>query len=80
MLWIKEVEMVDCVDDLTTSQTIGGHTFPNYEMLDAKSASALKKIILNSDFKKKVSFGRAKEAQMEDRFLRGRQIVYLIYD
>ena len=79
MLWIKEVEMVDCVDDLTTSQTIGGHTFPNYEMLDAKSASALKKIILNSDFKKKISQEEQK-AQLEDRFLRGRQIVYLIYD
>ena len=42
MLWIKEMEMVDSVDDLTTSQSIGGHTFPNFEILDAKSASALK--------------------------------------
>ena len=79
MLWIKEVEMVDSVDDLTTSQSIGGHTFPNFEMLDAKSASVLKKIIMSSNFKKKISQEEEK-AQLEDRFLRGRQIVYLIYD
>ena len=43
MLWIKEVE----VDDLMTSQSIEGHVFPDFEMLDAKIASALKRIITN---------------------------------
>ena len=33
LLWIKEVEMVESVDDLETSQSIGGHRFPNFEML-----------------------------------------------
>ena len=28
MLWIKEVEMVESVDDPKTSQSIGGHRFP----------------------------------------------------
>ena len=42
MLSIKEVEMVVSVDDLRTSQSIGGHRFPNFEILDAKIASALK--------------------------------------
>ena len=32
----------------------GGHIFPNFEMLGAKIASALKKIIMNTYFKKKV--------------------------
>ena len=68
--------MVDSVDDLTTSQSIGGHTFPNFEMHDAKSASALKKIILNSNFKKKISQEEQKD-QLQDRFLRGRHIVFL---
>ena len=36
MLWIKEVEMVESVDDLKTSQFIGGHGFPNCEMLDCE--------------------------------------------
>ena len=48
-------------------------------MLDAKIASALNKIIQNSQFKKKVSLEEQK-AQKEDRFLRGRQIAFMIYD
>ena len=53
--------------------------FPNFEMPDAKIASALNKIIQNSHFKKKVSLEEQK-AQKEDRFLRGRQIAFTIYD
>ena len=53
--------------------------FPNFEMLDAKIASALNNIIQNSHFKKKVSLEEQK-AQKEDRFLRGRQIAFMIYD
>ena len=46
---------------------------------DARIASALNKIIHNSQFKRKISL-EEQEAQKEDRFLRGRQIAYLIYD
>ena len=48
-------------------------------MLDAKIASALNKTIQNSQFKKKVRLEERK-AQKEDRFLRGRQIAFMIYD
>ena len=48
-------------------------------MLDARIASALKKIIQNSYFKMKVSLEEQK-AQKEDRFLPGRQIAFMIYD
>ena len=41
--------------------------------------SALNKIIQNSNFKEKVSLEEQK-AQKEDRFLRGRQIAYMIYN
>ena len=41
--------------------------FPNFEMLDARTASALNKIIQNSHFTKKVSLEEQK-AQKEDRF------------
>ena len=50
-----------------------------FEVLDVRIASALNKIIHNSQFKRKISFEEQK-AQKEDRFLRGRQIAYLIYD
>ena len=52
---------------------------PNFEVLDAKIASALNRIIHNSHFKTKVSL-EEQEAPKEDRFLRGRQIAYLIYE
>ena len=80
MLWIKEVEMVDSVNDFETSRYNSGlYSFPNFEMLDARIASALNKIIQNSYFKKKVSLEEQK-AQKRDRFLRGRRIAYMIYD
>ena len=80
MLWINEMEMVDSVDDLKSSRSIQGYThFPNFEMLDARIASALNKIIQKSHFKKMVSLEEQK-AQKAGRFLRGRQIAYMIYD
>ena len=48
-------------------------------MLDARIASVLNKIIQNSQFKKKVSLEEQK-AQKGDRFVRGRQIAFMIYD
>ena len=79
MLWIKEVEMVESVDDPKSSCSIGGIQTPDFEVLDAKIASALNRIIHNTRFKKKVSLEEQK-AQKEDRFLRGRQIAHLIYE
>ena len=79
MLWIKEVEMVESVDDLTSSCSVVGIRTPDFEVLNAKIASALNRIIQNTRFKKKVSLEEMK-AQKEDRFLRGRQIAYLIYE
>ena len=74
MLWIKEVELVDSVDDLKSSCSVRGIQMPNFEVLDAKIASALNRIIHNTQFKRKVSLEEQK-AQKEDRFFRGRQIV-----
>ena len=60
-----------------SSRSIQGNThFPNFEMLDAKIASALNKTSRILTSRKKVSL----EEQKEDRFLRGRQIAYMIYD
>ena len=79
MLWIKEVEMVDSVDDLKSSCSVRGIQMPNFEVLDARIASALNRIIHNSHFKRRISLEEQK-AQKQDRFLRGRQIAYLIYE
>ena len=79
MLWVEDVEMVESVDDLKSSCSIRGAQGSDFEVLDAKIASALNRIIHCTRFKKKVSLEEIK-AQEEDRFLRGRQIAYLIYD
>ena len=47
--------MVESMDELMSSRSVAGKNFPNFEMLDAKIASALNKIIHNTQFKKKVS-------------------------
>ena len=78
-LWIEEMKMVDWLEELKTSRSVRGRDFPNFEMLDAKTASALNKIIQNSHFKKEVSLEEQK-AQKEDGPPRGRQIAYMIYD
>ena len=70
--------MVDSSKELKSSRSIAGQNFPNFEMLDARSASVLKKIIQNSHFKKEISLEEQK-AQKEDRFLRGRQIAFMIF-
>ena len=55
MHWVKEVEMVDSVDDLMSSSSIRDISMPNFEVLDAWIASALNRIIHNSHFKRRIS-------------------------
>ena len=50
MQWIKEVELVDSVDDLRSSSSTRGISMPNFEVLDARIASALNKTNHNSQF------------------------------
>ena len=75
MHWIKEVELVDSVDDLKSSCSATGIQLPNFEVLDAKIASALNRIIHNTQFKRKVSLEEPKSPQkrtvsfVEDRSL-----------
>ena len=54
MQWIKEVELVDSVDELRSSSSTRGISMPNFEVFDAKIASALNRIIHNSHFKRSV--------------------------
>ena len=74
MHWINEVEIAKSIDDLVTSQSITGRKdFPDFEMRDAKIASALKRLLdKHIHFRKRVSV-EERRAQNFDRFLRGRQ-------
>ena len=75
MQWFKEVELVDSVDELRSSSSIRGFSMPNFEVLDARIASVVNKIIHISHFKRRISLEEQK-AQKQDRFLRGRQIAW----
>ena len=57
---IKEVELVDSLDDLKSSCSVRGIQMPNFEVLDATIASALKRIIHDTQFKRKVSLEEQK--------------------
>ena len=50
MLWIKEVEIAKSVEDRLTSRSIEVGDCTDLEMLDAKMASAVKKINSNPHF------------------------------
>ena len=71
--------MVDSVDVFKSSLSVRGIRMPDFEVLDARIASALNRIIHNSHFKRRVRLEELK-VQKEDRFLPGRQIAYLIYE
>ena len=80
MQWTKEVQIAKCIDELMTLQSIVGRKdFSDYDMLDAMIASALKKLITNMHFRRRVSTEELR-AQNETRFLRGRQIAFMIYE
>ena len=67
------MEMARSTDDLLTSQSIERRRdVPDFEMLDARIASALRKIMFNTCFKMGVSVEKQR-AQKQNRFLRGRQ-------
>ena len=67
------------VDQRSGVSSIRGISMPNFEVLDARIASALNKIIYNSHFKRRINLEEQK-AQKQDSFLRGREIAYLIYE
>ena len=70
MQWIKEVELVDSVDELRSSSSVRGISMPNFEVLDARIASALNKIIQNSHLRRRIS--------LEERKPRSRTVSFAV--
>ena len=81
MHWIKEVEIAKSFEELVTSRSIMERTdFPHYDMLDATIASALKKLLnTHVHFRKRASVEEQLD-QTYDRFLRVRQVAYMIHE
>ena len=59
------MELVESVDELRTSSSLRGISTPNFEVLDAKIASALNRIIHNSHFKRRISLEEQKGPEAE---------------
>ena len=78
MRWISEVEDAKCIDDFLTSASLTGKTVLDFESLEFKIASGLRKIV-TGNFKKQVTTAEGK-AQSEKRSLTGRQIDLMIDD
>ena len=57
----------DSVDELRYSSFTRGISMPNFEVLDARIASAVNKIIHNSQFNRRISLEEQKDKK-EDRF------------
>ena len=74
MHWIKEVEMVDEVDDFKSSSSVRGIQMPNFEVLDARIASELNRIIHNSHFKRKISLEEQKAQKRTVSFVEDRSL------
>ena len=69
--------MARSIDYLTTSQSIEGRSgFPDFEMLDVNTASALNKNISYVHFRRRASV-EEQRAQKYERFSRVRQMGYI---
>ena len=66
------------IDELTTSARKTGKPLPDFENLHFKIASGLRKIV-TGNFKKQVITAGGK-AQSEKRYLKGRQIAWMVHD
>ena len=62
MQWIKEVELVESVDDAKSSCSTRGTSGPDFEVLDAKITSALNRMTQNTRFKKRFSEMKAQKS------------------
>ena len=76
MHWIKVVEIAMSMGELVTSRSIARRTdFPDYGMLDAMIATALKKLLnTHVHFRKRASV-EEQRAQKYDRFSRGSKLL-----
>ena len=81
IIWIKEVEIAKSIDELLILRSFPRQpNFLGFDGFDAMIASALKKLLnTQSNFWKRIPVDEQR-AQTSDRFLRGRQIAYMIYE
>ena len=77
MVWINQIDSAKSFADLKMSYAVTGAKLQtNFEVVESKMASGLKKII-DGDFKRRV-FTQEEAAQKEKHFSTGRQVAWMI--
>ena len=79
MLWIQEVEMVESVDDLLRRRQVESVDSRILRRLMRRLRPPWKRSSWTPTSRKEISL-EDRKAQMEDRFLSGRQIAFMIYE
>ena len=72
------MELVDSVDELRSSSSTRGISMPNFEVLDARIASALNKIIHNSHFKRRISLRNQRPRRRTVSFAQDRLLTWSV--
>ena len=70
------MELVESVDDLKSSRSIKGIRMLDFEVVDARIASALNRIIHNTQFKKRVSLEEQKSPNWTASFVEDRLLTW----
>ena len=68
------MEMVESVDDFKSSSSIRGIRMPDFDVLDARIASALNRIIHNFHFKRRISLEEQKAHTRTISFVEDRSL------
>ena len=74
ILWIKEMELVDSGDDLKSSCSVRGIRMPDFQVLDEKIASALNRIIHNTQIKERSVWRNKKPKKRTVSFVEDRSL------
>ena len=78
--WIKKIEAASSLKDLVNPKSITGKDFYDYEELDLMMAAELKWCYDRYSYFQKRIRVKEQRAQKDNRFLRGSQNSYLMYD
>ena len=78
--WINKIEAASSLKDLVNPKSITGKDFYDYEELDLMMAAEMKWCYDRYSYFQKRIRVKEQRAQKDNRFLRGSQIAYLIYD
>ena len=80
LLRIKEVEMVDSMDELTSSRSVASKNFPNFGNVGREDRFSFEQDHPKFEHEEEGQSGGTESTERGSSFLRGTQISFMIYD